>query len=211
MSARHHNLSSHSNRNPILLDQMQRTIIGLTRDSGTVWKNHIDLNTSTTSSKSTSQSNIASGMRVVSIHDAVGAGMKSLRAPSWRVDRFYKGLTVPMRNLPWMEDNRETVEPFSVDNPQYLTDRARHTTMNRAQSVGAFPDMSVPQVADRFNKSMKNDFKQTKYRERCRELEARAKRRNHACDDLDLRRVAYKSAFLRDYYDRVNGKYCHVV
>lgn len=205
------NRFSASGRGGTFLDQMQRTIIGVTRDGGTVYKHHSSLNTSTTSGKSTSHSNIASGMRVVSIPDAVESRIKSLRAPSERLDRLYHGLAVPMRNVPWTEDNRHTVEPFGQANPQYLTDRARHTTMSRALSVGAFPDMSVPQIADRFNKCMKSQFNHTKYRERSREVTARAKRRNYAGDDLDLRRVAYKSAFIRDYYQRVNGKFCHVV
>jgi len=200
-----------SKRNFGLLDQMQRTIIGVTRDGGTVYKNHAALKTSSTTSKSTSQSQLDSGLRVVSIQDAIGSRIASLRAPSGRLDRFYHGLTVPMRNAPWMEDNRLTVEPLCAGNSQYLTDRGRHTTMNRAQSLGAFPDMSVPQVADRFNKQTNSNFNKTKYRERCREVEARAKRRNNVSDELDFRRVAHKSAFLRDYYDRVNGKYCHVV
>lgn len=191
-----------------LLDQMQRTLIGVTRDGGSVYKNHATLRTASTTSKSSS---IPSGLRVLSVTDAIQAKMKSLRAPSGRLDHFHHGLTVPMRNVPWIEETSHTVVPSQRMNPHYYSDRSRHTTVNRALSVGSVPDMSIPHIADQFRRDITRNYNKTEFRQASRNQSERNKARERISADLDLRRVAYKSACISDYHNRVGRKVCHVI
>ena len=196
-----------SEPNPSFLDQLQRTIVGVTRDGGTVYKSHAELMSPST----TGRSSLPSGHRVVSITDAIQNNTNSLRARSGRLDAFYHGLNVPKRNLPWADDTRYITEPFDYVNPHYLTDRGRHTTVNRATSVGASPDWSIPQVMDRYRKDCKDDFQRTLAQRRSQLVDGAAKHRENAYEALDLRRVAYRSANIADYHERDNGRVCHVV
>jgi hypothetical protein len=191
-----------------LLDQIQRTLVGVTRDGGAVYKNHNPLMTASTTSKSTST--LPSGMRVVSVLDSIQAKKNSLRAPSGRLDNFYRGLAVPMRNVPWVEDTTDTVVPGKHRNPQYYSDRSRHTTVNRALSINSVPDLSVPHVADKLRSQARRDFNKNAFRELSRQQSQRNRLRERISSDLDFRRVAFKSACIADYHDRVKGKVCHV-
>ena len=166
-----------------------------------MYKKHNPLLTASTTSKSTST--IPSGMRVVSVIDSIQAKLKSLRAPSGRLDHFYHGLSVPMRNVPWTEETSDTVVPGKHGNPQYLSDRSRHTTVNRALSINSVPDMSIPHVADNYRKQAKQNFKKSAYREVSRQQSQRNRVRERISSDLDFRRVAFKSACIADYHDRV--------
>ena len=203
-------LSAVSSKRGSLLDQMQRTIIGVTRDGGTVYKNHNPLISASTTSKSSSKSTVDSGHRVVKVTDAIQAGIAPFRAASGRLDNLYRGLRVPWRMAPWNEDTRHTVEPNNHMNPQYMSDRSRHTTVNRALSVGAGPDGSIPQVIDKAKRDAFRNFNASTYRHFSKEQCARSHEREEIARDLDMRRVAYKTACVSDYHDRVGGRYCHV-
>ena len=194
-----------------MLDRMQRTIIGVTRDGGTVYKDHNVVSSASTTSKSSSTSTVASGHRVISVTDAIQARINSLRAPSGRLDNLYHGLRIPSRVAPWADDTRHTVEPHEFRNPQYMSDRTRHTTVNRAMSVNACGDLSIPHVADKQRRYASRRFNISTYRKFSRGQDIRANLREDISRELDMRRVAYKTACVADYHDRVGGKYCHVI
>ena len=186
------------------LDQLQRTIIGVTRNGGTVYKNHYAESVSTTGRS------LDSGNRVMNIMDAVEMGVKGYRAPTGRLDQFFHDLVIPHRNVPWFEDTRRTVEPArSSDgclNSHHLSDRARHTT----SSLNTFnqpTDSNIPQVADKLQKQKRSQFSKSQYRDLSRgaqEMEGRAHQQ-------DLERVAFATASLKDYHNRVNRPMCHVL
>ena len=203
--------ASSTGRYGSLLDQMQRSVVGVTRDGGTVYKGYMDLHTSTTTGKSASSTSLGSGYKVVSVAGAIRARMNSLRGPSGRLDCFYRDLNVPKRNVPWSEYTEHTTVPINVNsNPQYLSDRSRHTTVNRAMGVNSVPDLSIPHVADKFRREASDHFKKAGFREFANQQVTRNKLRERAGAELDQRRVAFKTAVLSDYCDRVNGRFCHV-
>lgn len=193
-----------------LLDQMQRTLIGVTRDGGTVYKNHADLRSGKTTGHSTSVGSATSGHKVISVSSGVRMRMKPLQAPSGRLEHFYHGLHVPKRNVPWSEFTEHTIVPFNHRNPQYCSDMSRHTTVNRCLGLDGVPDMSIPHVADKYRKVASDFFNKTVYRDNAHEQSYRNKLRERIGTDLDIKRVAFKSAVMADYHDRVNGKVCHV-
>ena len=190
-----------------LLDQMQRTIVGVTRDGGTVYKNHATIRTASTTGSSSA---IPSGLRVWSVTDAIQAKMRSFRGPSGRLEHFHHGLSVPMRNIPWVEETDHTVVPSNHKNPQYFSDRSRHTTINRALSLGSVPDISVAHVADQLRRDLSRNYNKTCFREASHQQSHRNKARERIGADLDFKRVAYKAACIADYHSRVNSKVCHV-
>jgi len=114
-----------------ILDQLQRKIIGVRRGGGTVYRSILP----DTSSSRSSQSACTS---ILSITGAIQDKMQSFRAASGRLNNFYGRLVVPHRNLPWEEDTRHTVQPVDWigNNPQVMSDRARHITINRAYMSG---------------------------------------------------------------------------
>ena len=193
------------------MDQMQRSVVGVTRDGGTVYKSYMDLNTSTTTGKSAASTSLGSGYKLISVADAIQARISSLRGPSGRLDYFYRDLNAPKRNVPWSEYTEHTTVPINVNcNPHYLSNRSRHTTVNRAMSVNSVPDLSIPHVADKFRREASDHFKKTGFRELANQQVTRNKLRERAGAEIDQRRVAYKTAVLTDYCDRVNGRFCHV-
>jgi hypothetical protein len=189
---------------------MERTLVGVTRDGGTVYRSHAALGTSTTTSKSQS-STLPSGLRVVSVFESIHANKKLLQAPSGRLDHFYHGLEVPMRNVPWKEETNHTVVPSGRLNPQYCSDRSRYATISRMLSVDGVPDVSIPHVADRVKRDASRISRNSAFHSLYREQS----QRNRACEkkneELDFKRVAYRSACIADYHDRVKGKVCHVI
>lgn len=194
-------------QSPSFLDQLERVIVGVSREGGTAYKAYTDLATPSTSTKS----DIPSGQRIVSVADAMKAKIDSIRPCSGRLDAFYHGLSVPKRSLPWADSTWHTVEAFPGNNPQYLTDRGRHTTMNRILGLYGHQDISVAHMADRYNKQAREDAVFHRLRTRAASLDRLAQQRERASDELDLRRIAFASANLVDYHDRVGGKVCHVV
>ncbi len=199
-----------SGRYGSLLDQMQRTLIGVTRDGGAVYKYHADLKSAKTTGHSTSAGSVPSGHKLISITDGIRMRMKSLQAPSGRLEYFYHGLHVPKRNVPWSEFTEHTTVPFGHGNPQFYSDISRHTTVNRCLGIDGMPDMSIPHVADKYRKVAGELFNKTVYRDNALQQSHRNKLRERIGADLDMKRVAFKSAAIEDYHDRVNGKVCHV-
>jgi hypothetical protein len=189
---------------------MQRTLIGVTRDGGTVYKNYADLKSAKTTSHSTSAGSVPSAHKLISVSEGIQMRMKSLEAPSGRLEYFYHGLHVPKRNVPWSEITEHTTVPFSHMNPQYFSDISRHTTVNRCLGIDGVPDMSIAHVADKYRKVAGELFNKTVYRDNAVQQSHRNKLRERIAADLDMKRVAFKSAALEDYHDRVNGKVCHV-
>jgi hypothetical protein len=190
-----------------LLDQIQRTVVGVKRGGGTVYRNNTSETASQVSTRSTS-----TATSTLSITGAIQGKMQSLRASSGRLNNFYDGLTVPHRNLPWDEDTSHTVQPLPWigNNPQVMSDRGRHTTTKKGFEIGAFRDLAVPQFEDKERRRQLEEYKRTTYRDNREYSSKMASAREKAANELDLRRTAYSSASIMDYHNRVGRPFCHV-
>jgi len=199
-------LRSISEKQPSFLDQLSRTIVGVKRGGGTVYRQVDPQNGCTTRSQSTTTSSI------LSITGAIQGQMRTFRPRSGRLDNLYDGLVVPHRNLPWEDYTRHTVQPcpWIPGNPQIMTDRARHITTSMAFGTDFVCDPSLPIREDKVARDRRELFNRTMYRSNSVEASRLASQRDKVADELDQRRLAYKSASIMDYHDRVGGKYCHV-
>lgn len=176
------------------LDQMQRTIVGVKRGGGTAYRKVHPLR-----SASSARSEATTASSFMSITGAIQANVFPIRAPSGRLTNLYEGLVVPQRNLPWEDYTKHTVQPceWLPDNPQLMSDSTRHftTSMMMQDTVSRIrEELKKPPVSVRMS----------------HEALTRAAQKEMVAEDLDLRRVAFKSAALMDYHDRVGRKYCHV-
>lgn len=199
-------LRSISGSESSFLDQIERTIVGVRRGGGTVYRKVEPSYGSTARSQSTTTSS------VVSITGAIQRNMRTFRPSSGRLDNFYDDLVVPRRNLPWEEYTKHTVQPceWIPGNPQVMTDRVRHISTNMAFATDGILDQSLPIREDKVHRDRREMFNRSLYRSNSIEASQLKSKRERLADELDRRRIAYKSASIMDYHDRVGGKYCHV-
>lgn len=92
-----------------------------------------------------------------------------------------------------------------------IVDLTIPTNMDNVKNC-AIRDFRVNRLAHKLNGTQKNFFKQVYiymyicYIE-CKQL---ANARQDERDDIEMNRIAYKTAKILDYHDRIGGKYCHV-
>ena len=191
---------------PSFLDQIERTIVGVRRGGGTVYRKLNPRDEFTSRSQSTTTSS------VMSITGAIQDKMRTYRPVSGRLDNFYDDLVVPRRNLPWEDFTKHTVQPceWISENPQVMTDRARHISTNMAFGITGPGAVYLPMQQDKASRDRREMFNRSLYRSNSIAASRLASQREIVADDLDQRRLAYKSASIMDYHDRVGGKYCHV-
>lgn len=163
------------------LDQLQRTIVGVSREGGTVYKNHYE---------STGRSTTDRSFRDIS--DVICSGVDKFRPPVGAVDHFYHNLLIPHRNVPWYEDNRHTVEPASW------------IPLN-AQSVTQYPFDE-----DRMRRLAHREFRNTICRQHSAGVDSRARVLEEKIRETDMNRVCFKSAQIADYHQRLQRPICHV-
>lgn len=178
---------SHSDSS--FLNQMQRTIVGVTREGGTVYKSHYAETARSSRSLSTASSDRSTGNRVRDICEAINSGIDKFRPSTGRLDCFYRNLHVPHRNLPWHEDTRHTVEPL------ISCDR-----FDRSGSIA---------MSDRRRQLANQQYRNTMYRDQGNEVLLKAKEKESNSFAKDLNRIAFKSKNISDYYQRVNRPMCH--
>ena len=197
-----------SQSDPSFLDQIQRTLIGVSQDGGTVYvPKSYPLSASTTGRSSA----VPSSRRVLSVTDAIHAKMDTFRPSSGKLNHFYHGLEVPMRNLPWYEETRHTVEPFDGNNPQYLTDRRRIRSFSRSCSIGSAFDPDLPHNADKLITALRQNHSISRLRTLNQNQAELLKSREIEFDQRDLRRIESKSRAISAYHEKVNAKVCHVI
>ncbi len=171
---------SFNTANGSLLDQIQRTLVGVSEGGGAVYKNHL------LSPRSASTTGRSTGRRILSVGEAVARGVADLRPPTGRLGSLFQGLTMPKRNLPWDEDNRYVTEPaeWLPHNPQVMSDRTRHRTLYRSMSLPGF------RAGGRSQGSHKRGFVG---------VEKLHAQRNRLYDQFEEERLAYKAAKVQDY------------
>jgi hypothetical protein len=156
-------------------------------------------------------SGLPSGRRILSVGEAINSKMETLRGKSARLDHFYRGLDIPMRNLPWDEDTRHTVEPFPFNNPHYLTERRRVQSFSRSCSIGADTDLDIPHNADRLRNTLKRDQSISRLKALNASLSDISRAREAESYERDFQRIQHKSRAISAYHQRVNGRVCHVL
>lgn len=185
-----------------ILDQIQRRFIGVSREAGSEYL----------SMRGTGRRQIASTRRVMSVSEAIKENMKELRAPTGRLSAFYNNLNVPMRNVPWYEDTRYVTEPLSYlpNNPSFMNDSERVKTLNESMGINSMPDLSVPHVFDKIKKNQIREFNKNRIRNRNELINKLKIEKQKKFIENDEQRVAYSTAQLIDYHDRLGSRICHV-
>ena len=188
-----------------ILDQMHRTIVGVRRGGGTVYRTVRPTEGSSSRSVSTTTSSI------VSITGAIQDHMRSFRAPSDRLDYRYNGLIAPRRHLPWEDYTKHTVQPceWIPGNPQVMSDSVRHLTTSMYFRDSGMRESSLSTRKDSCLQQ-RPDLRRSSRTATVVDATHLASQRERVADELDQRRVAYKSACIMDYHNRVGGKYCHI-